>query len=243
MDPLRNGWGINYTDLTFSTEEFDIDDQTTVYVNEDYIYLFSDFSCGLSIYNLAGDYIETYYFPYFQNGRATMEIIDDIVYISPRDTEYIYAIRGKDYYGKVQQIWLEDDTWTEDSVYTYIIYNVSNESQDQFSVLYLYWFVGFDYEYIYTYNYNLDGYYKVNSEGISEWDGSHIEVTSSYTFANETYRIIGPNLYVGDDVLITSSYLYNLQNNFMLHWIAVVITILTLMAAQLPDRKRGNYMR
>lgn len=242
LNPKRNGVGIDYQDITYNQLEFEIDSETTLHTTSNYLYIFSDFSCGLSIYDKSGDYISSFYYPYFRSGKSKATSIDNYIYVFPSIDGVIYAINDAHYYGKVE---IQYGEFVND----YTIYDNNDVSLENFKVSYDYRIIGFDEDSLYFYNYDLKGYYKVDSTGINTWSGEHSDFDFNNDFNSDTYKMSGPNVYLNDDIIISTNVYYYIASDFMIHLIIGILLMAMLPLTRLPyknlefiDNKKDDFL-
>jgi len=71
-------------------------------VDDNYIYLLSNFANGMNVYSKTGEYLGSFYVPYARNRGIQGTIIQERVFIKPKTDTYVFGFEGIEYYGKIK---------------------------------------------------------------------------------------------------------------------------------------------
>ncbi|XMB73012.1 hypothetical protein RJI07_03645 [Mycoplasmatota bacterium WC30] len=192
-------------------DEFDIDAETILFIQHDYLYLYSDFTSGLNIYDLDGNYIKSFYFFVSPNGASSLYIWNDSIFIKTRNNQLIKYTDGE-YKGRVDVYGLEEaDRYSVYDEFEQII--VSGLIID-----YRYNPVAFDNEYLYLDSWD-EGGMKHNGVISSSWVPQYDDVAQGDYISDGTYQLIGSQVYQNQEAIISTSNFYYVSMNFGLIWI------------------------
>ena len=211
-------------------EPLNINFDTTVGADDDYIYLFSDELSGINIYSLNGEYIKTFYFTPAQNGRAECRSFNGVLYIRNK-VGTIFGYKEGEYYGKVEVENLENYALATvyDRVGEVIVSNIQVDYSNDV--------IAFDEEYVYVDDFAVP--YKTNGLITSAWDGTYFILDDHCEVSGHFYELRENKLYRDGEVLISSSVSFYLFNNFFNVWnfLATDFFIITTFMKLLKIRK------
>ncbi len=203
-------------------EEFNIDAETILFTHRDYLYLFSDFTSGLNIYDLDGNYIKSYYFYDSPNGASSLFIWNDSIFIYTRTNQLLKYTNGE-YKGRVEVIHPSEE------VDEYTVFNELDEIiVPKFTLNYRYDPVVFDSEYLYLESWD-DGGIEYDGENFNNWSPSYENVTLGEYDFDDSYQIIGSQVLHNQNVIISTSYFYYVSMNFVLIWIIAFLVFMSIL--------------
>ena len=195
-----------------SDKEFPIDFETNLFVEDEYLYLYSDFANGINVYDLNGEFIHSYYFYGGINGSSMIYFKDDYFFISTKDSSALIRYKDGMYQGHLEVEYFDD----YDSL---IVYDEFGDVLISSIQLEDYWTIfAFDDEFIY---YESDsgggGYFKTDGTTLEQWNK---DVT---TFISQTddgdFSLRGNEVYKQNEVIISSSEIHFVITNFFYVWV------------------------
>ena len=204
-------------------EEFAIDFGTNLFVEGEYLYLYSDFANGINVYDLDGEYIHSYYFYGGLNGSSMIYFRDDYFFISTADGSALIRYKDGLYQGHLELVYFDDF----DSV---TVYDKNGDTLISGLTLEDYWTIfAFDNEFIY---YESDagggGFFKANGSVLEQWNK---DVT---TFTSQTedgdYSLRANLVYKQSDVIISSSEIHFVITNFFYVWLVMFMNFSILFS-------------
>lgn len=202
-------------EISFSqstNKEFLIDPETDIFVEDEYLYLYSDFASGINVYNLDGEYLHSYYFYGGSNGSSMIYFKDDYFFIRTKSGSALIRYKDGQYQGHLEVGYFDDyDIIT--------VYDENGEVLISNLPLEDYWTIfAFDDEFIY---YESDkgggGFFKTNGTILEQWDKD----VTSFINQNEdgVYSLTANQVYKQNDVIISSSEIHFVATNFFYVWL------------------------
>lgn len=213
--------------------EFSINVDSEIYVDDDYIYIISDFYNGMNIYDKTGIYLGTFYVEPAKNGAIKYTVFDGRIFIEPNIGFYTYGFTGLDYYGKIYEE--AEEPYEKETLKVYD----SNDQIviDEFEINYSSEILGFDYEFIYYYDYLTEEAYKANETSSEIWNENRVGFESQFEEDGNVYSFSGSSIVKDGAIVIQSSnsdyVISNLPSNII---IAIISAISFAVGITIPDR-------
>ena len=192
--------------------EFPIDFETNLFVEGEYLYLYSDLASGINVYNLEGEYIRSYYFYGGMNGSSMIYFKDDYFFISTKSSSALIRYQNGEYEGHLEVEYFDD--YDQITVYD----KNGDILMPSFSLEDFWTIYAFDNDYIYyESSSNGGGYFKTNGVNLEQWN---YDISSFVTQIEDgDYLLISNEVYKNNDVIINTSEIHFVITHFAFIWL------------------------
>ncbi len=183
-----------------SEEEALLMEDTTVFMDNQYIYSYSDKTSCLNVYDINGKFVNSWIIPHISNGASMAYEYNGIIYIQNRNYE-VYAYSNNEYYGKMIDCYDEVEVYDSNDNLLYK-YDVSDSQ-------YVFFFECFDHEKVYA---NVELSNNVSKKMIISKDNQEdFHYTLNYFSKNiqqdnNKIMVYNDKIIINNDIVVTDKY-------------------------------------
>ena len=183
-----------------SEEEGLLMEDTIVFMDNQYIYSYSDTTSCLNVYDINGKFVNSWIIPHISNGVSMAYEYNGIIYIQNRNHE-VYAYSNNEYYGKMIGYYDGVEVYDSNDNLLYK-YDVSDSQ-------YLFFFECFDYEKVYV---NVELSNNVSKKMIISKDNQedfHYNLnyfSKNIQQDNNNVQVYKDKIIINNDIVVTDKY-------------------------------------
>lgn len=199
-----------------SNKEFPIDFETNLFIEGEFLYLYSDLASGINVYTLDGEYLRSYYFYGGMNGSSMLYFKDDYFFLSTKHSDTLIRYQDGFYKGHLEVSYFDeyDQITVYDEFGNIIIPSFPLED---------YWTIfAFDSDYVYYEASSAGGgFFKTDGIVLEQWDKDYETLISQVE--DGEYVLKANKVYKNNEVLIMSSELHYLTTHFFYTWVILLM--------------------